>query len=386
MQAYFAYNAEHEDSRHVHYIDYPKDHVWKIQAKAWAPRQRGAASVGRMYFVPPTSGERFFLRLLLTVVPGAQSFEHLRTVDVVVHPTFQSACGALGLLQEDTEWDLCLREACFHQNAPRLRNLFATLLLYVPPFARRYVYDMTHDTRQRRDQEEGTREDAINDALLLLDERLALSNKSLRDFPEMPIPVQPAGVILRNAQLRAERAYDRLALQDQVDRDMPQYILRVGNGEGPPVRGNNAVVSFGDASPSAGVEIALYAGITRCETLVALINKVYPSLPLHFAEQGYVDGRAILTTKNAEVNQLNDMIAALIPGEEQFPLQLAFAMTINKAQGQKMDTVGIHLPEPVFTHGQLYVVLSRASRVSDVALHCPNGESTTNVVYKKMLQ
>jgi hypothetical protein len=42
----------------------------------------------------------------------------------------------------------------------------------------------------------------------------------------------------------------------------------------------------------------------------------------------------------------------------QFPLQLAFAMTINKVQGQTMKTVGIFLPEPVFTHGQLYVVLS----------------------------
>jgi ATP-dependent DNA helicase PIF1 len=31
----------------------------------------------------------------------------------------------------------------------------------------------------------------------------------------------------------------------------------------------------------------------------------------------------------------------------QFPLQLAFAMTINKAQGQTMKTVGIHLLELV---------------------------------------
>ncbi len=50
----------------------------------------------------------------------------------------------------------------------------------------------------------------------------------------------------------------------------------------------------------------------------------------------------------------------------QFPLQLAFAMTINKAQGQTMKTVGIFLLEPVFTHGQLYVALSRATRVNDV--------------------
>jgi ATP-dependent DNA helicase PIF1 len=41
----------------------------------------------------------------------------------------------------------------------------------------------------------------------------------------------------------------------------------------------------------------------------------------------------------------------------QFPLQLAFTMTINEAQGQTMKIVGIFLPKPVFTHGQLYVAL-----------------------------
>jgi hypothetical protein len=42
----------------------------------------------------------------------------------------------------------------------------------------------------------------------------------------------------------------------------------------------------------------------------------------------------------------------------QFPLQLTFVMMINKAQGQTMKIVGIYLPEPIFTHGQVYVALS----------------------------
>lgn len=44
----------------------------------------------------------------------------------------------------------------------------------------------------------------------------------------------------------------------------------------------------------------------------------------------------------------------------QFPVKLAFAMTINKAQGQSLLRVGIYLPDPVFGHGQLYVALSRS--------------------------
>ena len=40
----------------------------------------------------------------------------------------------------------------------------------------------------------------------------------------------------------------------------------------------------------------------------------------------------------------------------------AFAMTINKAQGQTLQRVGIYLDTPCFSHGQLYVAASRVGK------------------------
>ncbi|PIA65182.1 hypothetical protein AQUCO_00100579v1 [Aquilegia coerulea] len=71
----------------------------------------------------------------------------------------------------------------------------------------------------------------------------------------------------------------------------------------------------------------------------------------------------------------------------QFPVRLAFAMTINKSQGQSVKYVGIDLRNHVFSHGQLYVALSRctsSNRIS-VLLGNEDDDKTTNVVYPEVL-
>nr|XP_043633113.1 ATP-dependent DNA helicase PIF1-like [Erigeron canadensis] len=75
----------------------------------------------------------------------------------------------------------------------------------------------------------------------------------------------------------------------------------------------------------------------------------------------------------------------------QFPLVVCFAMTINKSQGQSLAQVGLFLQRPVFTHGQLYVALSRVTTKSGLKVLIVDkggktSSKTTNVVYKEVLQ
>jgi hypothetical protein len=51
---------------------------------------------------------------------------------------------------------------------------------------------------------------------------------------------------------------------------------------------------------------------------------------------------------------------------KQFPLRLAYAMTINKSQGHTLSHVGLHLVDDVFLHGQLFVAFSHAKAPANI--------------------
>ena len=69
----------------------------------------------------------------------------------------------------------------------------------------------------------------------------------------------------------------------------------------------------------------------------------------------------------------------------QFQIQLAFAITINKSQGQSLELCGLYLHTDCFSHGQLYVACSRVGNPDNLFIYTENG-TTKNFVYPQVLE
>ncbi|XP_019433843.1 PREDICTED: ATP-dependent DNA helicase PIF1-like [Lupinus angustifolius] len=62
----------------------------------------------------------------------------------------------------------------------------------------------------------------------------------------------------------------------------------------------------------------------------------------------------------------------------QFPIIVSYAMTINKSQGQSLESMGLYLPRPIFSHDQLYVAVSRvqSKKGLKILIHDKDGKAT----------
>ncbi|PPQ72835.1 hypothetical protein CVT24_012881 [Panaeolus cyanescens] len=206
LTAFFAANRDSgqigQIARQLTYQDFPQRFVWvknkdkNGRKNYWKLRVQGGLALGRMYFVPPTGGERFYLRTLLTAVKGPTSFRDLRTYNGRVFNTFEEACLARGLLEDDGEWDQCLQEAALMQTGSSLRQLFTTLLLFCDVLRadrlwERYRPHICDDLRFQLERMGLTNisEDQVYDyGLFLINKLLQAAGKTLADYRLMPQP------------------------------------------------------------------------------------------------------------------------------------------------------------------------------------------------------
>jgi hypothetical protein len=96
------------------------------------------------------------------------------------------------------------------------------------------------------------------------------------------------------------------------------------------------------------------------------------------------------------LNTSRDLAIPFNLARHQFPVQLAYALTINKSQGQTFDRVGLYLMEPCFGHGQFYTGCSRSTSGEGLKIKILETDRqgkcrdesvyvTDNVVYREIL-
>ncbi len=129
LTEWFEANKKYSKARSLTYCEFLKEWSWESSSRVWCQRTP-AAKIGRIYYVHPTAGELYYLRMLLMIVKGAQSYVDVRTFNNIVYATFREACEARGLLEGDNEWYLLFDEAIVSASSQQLRQLFVTILLY----------------------------------------------------------------------------------------------------------------------------------------------------------------------------------------------------------------------------------------------------------------
>lgn len=136
------------------------------------------------------------------------------------------------------------------------------------------------------------------------------------------------------------------------------------------------IILMRNLSPSVGLCNGTRLLVTKCGRHV-LQAKILT---------GHKAGETVLLPRisfQPSVSELNINMS-----KRQFPVRVAYAMTINKSQGQSVKYVGIDLKTPVFSHGQLYMALSRCTAANRITLLLEDKTEeleTTNIVFPEVL-
>jgi hypothetical protein len=224
---WFKTNQESEVVQSFTFNEFLHQWVWNRKLKQWIMRKKGFA-IGYMYYAHPTSGERYYLWMLLNCIKGATSYEHLRTMDGTEHNTFKDACITMGLLVNDNEWHQALEEAGLWASRRHLRDMFAFMLMFCEVTNPKQLWDAHWEslndeikvmTRCEHDDLTVTlSKDALRDrALYEIDQVLIHNRHRLEDFPTFPksnyVPLVHGG----NRLVEEELAYDQHSLTIDTD-------------------------------------------------------------------------------------------------------------------------------------------------------------------------
>ena len=215
---WFELNKRDTDANQYTYAEIPTHYVWHEKTKMWKKRKLQKC-IGRIVYAHPASGDRYYLRMLLNIARGPESFEKLMTVHDKLCSTFKEACFAYGLLNDDTEWTHAISEASVWMFGPQLRDIFMTILIFCDVSRPLKLWeenweflseDIQHKKRKifNYPELELTEEQLKNYCLVEIQELLNKHGRSLSDFQDLPLPDPRLLTNLDNRLIREALDYD----------------------------------------------------------------------------------------------------------------------------------------------------------------------------------
>uniref|UniRef100_A0A803MS91 DNA helicase Pif1-like 2B domain-containing protein n=1 Tax=Chenopodium quinoa TaxID=63459 RepID=A0A803MS91_CHEQI len=253
--------------------------------------------------------------MLLNIIKGPTCFQDIRTVDGIICATYKETCYFLGLLDGDNEWNEVLKEAATWSNAPQLRELYVTILLFCEVSEPKTLWEehwqnLSDDIQYRQRRRLGIEglclaEDEIqNYSLYEFEQILKRGNRSLKEFPGIPFPDMTHLEDIGNRMIMEEQNYDTCTLTQESNH------LQRGDGKLP------AIAKEGEDEPmwiNIPDDLLIKAGEVSIEEMVEC---VYLDLLQEYTNPTYLQQRAILASKNDLVDKINDQILKMILGEE----------------------------------------------------------------------
>ncbi|KAG6645978.1 hypothetical protein CIPAW_08G161000 [Carya illinoinensis] len=290
--------------------------------------------IGWIVTANPFEGERYYLRILLNHIRGHLSFDHIKTVDGIIAPTFREAATLHGLLNLDILKFFSNETAVFFIDGPGGTGktfLYKTLLAKIRSehfialatassgvgglarllcLSRLIVYDEAPMSRKESIETFDKMLRDINDPELPFGGKIVVFGRDFRQV--LPVVRKDTRQEKINASLAASYLWPMMKkitlsenMRARLDLDFSEYLLQVGNGTSPITIEENIKV------PSE----MLIPYTNDLESLEDLIDAVFGDMNIYSDNLLQMSNRAILTSRNVYVDQINAILIERFPSE-----------------------------------------------------------------------